>query len=278
MARTVTDAAIMLGAMAGRDKQDAITAEADKKAAKDYTKFLDADGLKGARLGLVMQFPRQRPETVEGLFQPFIEKLRDAGATLVDVTFTPITAQTATIGPPVLLQYEFKTDLNKYLAARGSKYKTLEDLIKFNDENKDKELPIFGQEIFFQSQAKGDLTDKAYTDALAKVQKSVREDGIDAVLAKDKLDALVGPTGGQAWAIAAVAGYPYITVPLGLRDIPASKNAAGIAIPASIQATGMAFFGRAWSEPTLIKYAYAFEQKTKGRVTPQFLPTFPKKK
>jgi amidase len=161
-----------------------------------------------------------------------------------------------------ILLYEFKTDLNKYLEERGSKYKTLEELITFNEANKDRELPKFGQELFQQSQAKGDLSDRAYIDTLAKMQKATRDEGIDAVLAKDNLDALVAPTSGAAWSIAAVAGYPSITVPLGLRE-----NSA----------TGMFFFGRPWSEPTLIKYAYSFEQKTRGRVTPQFLPTYPKK-
>jgi amidase len=259
MTRTVTDAAIMLTAMAGRDKQDPATAEADKRRAKDYAKFLDADGLKGARLGLVMQFTT-RPE-LKAYYQPFIETLRAAGATLVDVTFTPDYSKLGDDRTNVLL-YEFKTDLNKYLAARGSKYKTLEELIRFNDENKDTELPKFGQELFLQAQAKGDLSDKAYSDALAKIKKATREEGIDAVLAKDNLDALVGPTSGTAWSIAAVAGYPSITVPLGLRE-----NAA----------TGMLFFGRPWSEPQLIKYAYALEQKNHGRVVPQLLPTYPKK-
>jgi amidase len=188
----------------------------------------------------------------------------------VDVTFTPDYSQIASDRTSVL-QYEFKTDLNKYLAGRGAKYRTLEDLIKFNEENKEKELPKFGQELFIESQKKGDLTEKAYLDSLAKIKKATREDGIDAVLAKDKLDGLVGPTSGAMWSIAAVAGYPFITVPLGLRE---STNAQGAP---NIAATGMAFFGRPFSEPQLIKYAYAFEQKTKGRVTPQFLPTFPKK-
>ncbi|MGH7784487.1 MAG: amidase family protein, partial [Candidatus Binatia bacterium] len=262
MARTVTDAAIMLTAMSGSDKNDPATADADKMRAKDYTKFLDADGLRGARLGLVLQYlPRQNTEQIKAYYQPFIDALRSSGATLVDAAFTPDYGKIGTERTDVLL-YEFKTDLNKYLAARGSKYKTLQDLIKFNDDNKDKEMPIFGQELFLQSQEKGALTDKAYTDALAKVKRAAREDGIDAVLAKDKLDALVAPTGGATWAIAATAGCPYITVPLGLRE-----NSA----------TGMAFFGAAWSEAVLIKYAYAFEQKTRGRVTPQFLPTYPKK-
>lgn len=259
MARTVTDATILLGAMIGRDKQDAITASADKNAVKDYTKFLDADGLKGARLGLAMQFTTR--SELKTYFQPFIDALRAAGSTLIDVTFTPDYSKIATERTDVLL-YEFKTDLNKYLAARGSKYKTLEELIKFNEENKERELPKFGQELFVQSQAKGELTDKAYLDALAKIKKASAEDGIDAVIAKDNLDAIVAPTSGATWSIAAVAGYPYITVPAGLRDNTPS---------------GMAFFGKAFSEPTLIKYAYAFEQRTRGRVTPQFLPTYPKK-
>ena len=137
------------------------------------------------------------------------------------------------------------------------------DLIKFNEEAKEREMPKFGQEIFIQAQAKGELTDKAYTDALAKIKRLTREEGIDAVIAKDNLDALVGPTTGTSWSIAAVAGYPYITVPVGLRE-----NSA----------MGFSFFGKAYSEPNLIKYAYAFEQKTKGRVMPQFLPKYEKQK
>lgn len=262
MARTVTDAAILLSAMVGRDRLDAITSDANKKAAKDYTKFLDAGGLKGARLGLVMQFlPRQNTEQIKAYYQPFIEAIRSSGAMLVDVTFAPDYSKLTDDRLNVLL-YEFKTDLNKYLAARGAKYKSLAELIKFNEENKDRELPKFGQELFIQSQAKGDLTEKAYLDSLAKVKRATREDGIDALMTAHKLDALVGPTSGASWSIAAVAGYPYITVPLGLRE-----NTA----------TGMAFFGKPYTEPLLIKYAFAFEQLTKARVVPQLLPTYPKK-
>ena len=259
MARSVTDAVLLLQAMIGRDKADSITADAEKRGAKDYTKFLDAEGLRGARLGLVMQFTA-RPELKE-YFRKFVEAIRDAGATLVDVTFTPDYSKLADDRLNVLL-YEFKTDLAKYLTARGVKYKNLEDLIKFNEENKEKEMPKFGQELFLQAQAKGDLSDQPYLDALARVRKATRDEGIDAVMAKDKLDALVAPTSGATWSIAAVAGYPYITVPVGLRDNTPS---------------GMAFFGRPFSEAQLIKYAYAFEQKTKGRVLPQLLPTYPKK-
>ncbi len=257
MARTVTDAAILLTAMVGHDKNDTITAAAKKNAAKDYTKFLNVDGLKGARLGLVMQFTT-RPELKE-FYRPLIDKLRDAGATLIDVMFTPDYGKIADDRTNVL-KYEFKTDLNKYLATRGAKYKTLQDLIKFNEENKDRELVKFGQELFIDSQKKGELTDQAYIDALGRIKKATREDGIDAVIAKDKLDALVGPTTGTSWSIAAVAGYPYITVPVGLRE--------------SI-AMGMSFFGMPFTEPQLISYAYAFEQKTKARVTPQFISMAP---
>ncbi len=274
MARTVTDAAILLSAIAGKDKHDPATAEADKRRAKDYTKFLDAGGLKGAQLGLVLVPPRTNPEPFKAYWQPFIEKLKAAGATLVEVTFPdygPTQADRVNI-----LQYEFKTDIAKYLEQRGSQYKTLADLIKFNEDHKDTELQIFGQEIFIESQKKGDLTDKVYLDAIEKVHKSVREDGIDGLMAKNNLDAFVCP-GLAGVGTAAVAGYPSIVVPLGLRDIPPSTNQAGVAVPGTTQTTGMLFFGTAWSEPKLIKYAYAFEQLTKGRVTPQFLPTIPKK-
>jgi len=183
------------------------------------------------------------------------------GATLIDVTFTPDYSKIADDRTNVL-KYEFKTDLNKYLAARGAKYRTLEDLIKFNEDNKDRELTKFGQELFIDSQKKGELTDQAYIDALARIKKATREDGIDVVVAKDKLDGLVAPTTGTSWSIAAVAGYPYITVPVGLRESTAM---------------GMSFFGMPFTEPQLIKYAYAFEQKTKARVTPQFVPVAPKR-
>jgi amidase len=276
MTRTVTDAAIMLTAMAGTDKNDPATAEADRRRAKDYTKFLDPRGLKGARLGLVTYPPQRNADAWHAYYDPFIQKLRDAGAMLVEVKF-PDLGRDAGNERTSVLEYEFKADLNKYLAARGGLNKTLEDLIKFNEANADKEMPKFKQELFEQSQAKADLTDKAYLDSLAKVQKQTREDGIDALLAANKLDALVGPTSGQAWGQAAVAGYPSITVPIGLRNVPAvppSGNFAGAA--ASIQPAGMFFFGTAWSEPKLIKYAFAFEQMTKGRVVPQFLPAMPK--
>ena len=226
--------------------------------------------------GLVTYPPQRNADAWHTYYDPFIQRLRDAGATLVEVKF-PDLGRDAGNDRTSVLEYEFKADLNKYLAVRGGTCKTLEDLIKFNAANPDKEMPKFKQELFEQSQAKADLTDKAYLDTLAKVQKQTREDGIDALLKANKLDAFVGPTSGAAWGIAAVAGYPSITVPIGLRNVPAvppSGNFAGAA--ASIQPAGMFFFGTAWSEPKLIKYAYAFEQMTRGRVIPQFLATMPK--
>jgi amidase len=257
MARTVTDAVILLSAIVGRDKSDATTADAGKKGEKDYTKFLTPDGLRGARIGVARQFLGNN-EAVKKIMESHFEVLRAGGATLVDVNFPVDYSKLADDRLNILL-YEFKAGLNKYLLGRNSPYKTLADLIKFNEDNKEREMPLFGQELFLQAQSKGDLTEKAYTDALAKVKRATREDGIDAVIAKDNLATIVAPAVGATWSIAAVAGYPYIAVPAGFD--------AGLPL-------GIGFFGRAFSEPQLIKIAYAFEQKTKMRQAPKFLPTF----
>jgi len=254
MARSVADAVILLGVMVGRDKRDATTA-ASKKGEKDYTKFLDKDGLRGARIGVARQFVGNNAKPKE-IFESHLEVLKAGGAALIDVTFPGDFSKLSDDRLQVLL-YEFKTDLNKYLAERRSPYKTLADLIKFNEENKEREMPLFGQELFLQSQSKGDLTESAYLQALQKVKRATREEGIDAVVAKDKLDAIVSPAVGGTWSLAAVAGYPYITVPAGFAD--------GLPV-------GIAFFGRAFTEPQLIKIAYAFEQKTKTRQPPKFIP------
>src|SRR5260370_3490145 len=169
---------------------------------------MEGDGLKGGRLGVVKCPPRQAEaaKAYVAYYQPYLDKIAAAGATLIDVTFPdygPMQADRTAI-----LQYEFKTDLNAYLAGRGSKYKTLEELIKFNDDNKYKELQGFAQQIFIESQKKGDLNDKVYLNAIAKDHKSVGEDGIDGLLAKNNLDAFVGPTSGAGYSTAAVAGYP----------------------------------------------------------------------
>ncbi len=255
MTRTVADAAILLSAMVGYDKYDPITVDS-KKGKKDYTKFLDVKGLRGKRIGVARQFIGNNAG-VKTIFESQLETIKSAGAVLIEVTFSDELSKLSDDRLQILL-YEFKTDLNKYLAARGSKYKTLADLIKFNDENKEKEMPLFGQELFEQSQAKGDLTEKAYTDAIQKVKLATRQNGIDAVIGKDKLDAIVAPASGATWSIAAVAGYPYITVPAGFNE--------GLPV-------GMGVFGKAFSEPELIAIAFAFEQKTKARRVPQLLAT-----
>jgi amidase len=254
MCRSVADAAALLSVIFGFDRRDEITKVA-AKGAKDYTKFLDQDGLRGARIGVARQFLGNNAAQ-KTLWEGQFEVLKGLGATLVDVAFSDEIGKLRDTCLDVML-YEFKTDLNKYLAARRSPYRTLGDLIKFNEDNKDKEMPLFGQELFLRAQAKGELTDAAYLDALKKIKAATRENGIDAVLAKDKLDAIVGPATGGTWSIAAVAGYPYITVPAGFFE--------GLPF-------GIGFFGTAFSEPTLIRYAYAFEQKTKARRKPEYLP------
>jgi amidase len=257
MARTVMDAAMLLSAMVGEDKRDSITTDANKKWPIGFEKSLSPDALRGARLGVVLQFVTQADQ--KAYYQPFIERLRAAGAELVDVTFAPDFNKLSKQRLDVL-KYEFKDGLNRYLAGRGAKYRTLEDLIKFNEANKDKELQLFGQEIMTDSQKLGPLTDKDYVEALAAIKKATRDDGIDALLSQHQLDALVAPTTGAAWSIPAVAGYPSITVPIGLRENTAS---------------GILFFGKAFDDAKLIRYAYAFEQFVKGRVVPRFLDKKP---
>jgi amidase len=273
MARTVRDAAILLGILTGADERDPVTVSSRTKGHADYTRFLDANGLKGARIGVARQYFGFNDAT-DKLMKDAIALIKSLGATIVDP------ANIATNGKfdateNDVLQYEFKTDINKYLANAPAavKSRTLADLIKFNEEHRAEEMPYFGQEIFEQSEKRGPLSDKKYLAALAKNHRLARTEGIDATIAKHKVDAIIAPTGGPVWATdlvngdhftggyssaSAVAGYPHITVPAGL--------AFGLPV-------GLSFFGGAWSEPALIKFAYAFEQASKARQKPKFLAT-----
>jgi amidase len=275
MARTVRDAAILLGILTGADERDPITQSSRTKGHADYTRFLNAGGLKDARIGVARQYFGFNDAT-DNVMKEAIALIKSLGATIIDP------ANIATNGKfdateNDVLQYEFKTDINKYLAAAPAavKSRTLADLIKFNEEHRAQEMPYFGQEIFEQSEKRGLLTEKKYRDALAKNHRLARTEGIDATMKKQRLDAIIAPTGGPVWATdlvngdhftggyssaSAVAGYPHITVPAGL--------AFGLPV-------GLSFFAGAWSEPALIKFAYAFEQAAKGRTKPKFLATAP---
>jgi len=273
MTRTVTDAAILLSALTAVDRSDSATVQNDKKAAKDYTRFLQTDGLRGARIGVARQFWGKNAD-VDKTLNDSLDKMKNAGATLVDVKF-PTLDKFGDAEFEVLL-FEFKADLEKYLAERNAPYKTLTELIKFNADNAAREMPYFKQEIFEMAAKKGNLQTRAYRLALQKSKMLTQTQGIDAVMIKDKLDAIVSPSNAPTWlidfingdcgsnyisssSIAAVAGYPNITVPAGfVKNLP----------------VGISFFGRAFSEPTLIKIAYAFEQATKARKVPKFLPTY----
>jgi amidase len=275
MARTVRDLAILLGTMAGPDPEDKPTAASAGKIQSDYTKFLDPAGLKGARIGVVRKYFGFN-DAVDQLMNKLIDEMKHAGADITDPADIPTIGKFDDTELLVLL-YELKADLAGYLARLGdaAPVKSLKDVIEFNEKHKDKEMPYFGQDLFLKAEEKGPLTSKEYLDALASNHKLTRAEGIDFVMDKFKLDALVAPTGGPAWLTdlingdhaaggssnaAAVAGYPNINVPAGyLYGLP----------------VGISFFGRAWSEPTLLKIAYSFEQLTKARQKPMFLPTIP---
>jgi amidase len=255
MCRTVTDAAILLGVLAG----------------KDYAKSLDKNGLRGARIGVARKYFGFN-DHVDRVMKEAIEAIKSLGATIVDPTDMATTGKYDAAEMEVLL-FEFKTDLNKYLAGLGTniRTRTLAGLIKFNEEHREREMPYFGQELFTRAEAKGTLSDPKYKKARAKCVRMSRAEGIDAVIAKHKLHAVIAPTGGPVWTTdlpngdhftggystaSAVAGYPHITVPAG--------HAFGLPI-------GLSFFAGPRSEPALIKFAYAFEQATKARRKPGFV-------
>lgn len=273
MARTVRDAAILLGAMAGADEEDAATQNKERSNVDDYTKYLDKDGLKGARIGVLRQYFGFLP-SVDKIMNDSLAILQQKGALLIDpIVIDAIGKVDDSEG--AVLRYELKADMATYLKHRGNGtfFHTLKDLIDFNIKHADKEMPYFNQELFLQAESKGPLTDPDYLEALEKNHRMTREEGIDAIMNKHNLDAIVSPTDAPAWMtdlvdgdhflggssqLAAVAGYPHITVPAG--------DVFGLPI-------GISFFGRAWSEPVLLKIAYAFEQATHARKAPKFLPT-----
>jgi amidase len=273
MARTVTDAAILLGALAGIDARDPATKAGDQKGMTNYTQFLDKNGLKGARLGIARKYFGFN-DRVDKLMNDLIGELKQLGAVIVDPADIPTSGKFDESELEVLL-YELKADLNVYLKGLGpsAPVHSLKEVIEFNEQNRDREMSYFGQDLFVKAEAKGPLTDKKYLQALAKNHLLSRTQGIDFVMRKNRLDALVAPTGGPAWptdwvngdhftggysSASAVAGYPHITIPAGY--------VFGLPV-------GISFFGAAWSEPKLFKYAYAFEQATKVRRAPKFLPT-----
>jgi amidase len=270
MARTVRDLAILLTVMAGVDTQDPASAASQGKAAADYTRFLDPNGLRGARLGIARKF-FENNAPMDAFLNGCVDALKKAGAEVIDPADLATHGQMDAPEQEVLL-YEFKDGVNRYLrrVPSSSPARTLQDLIAFNQKNRDREMPFFAQELFIQAEGKGPLTDAAYLKARADCMRLSRQEGIDALLAKYKLDAIVTLTSGPAWFTdhvngdrdtggcttpAAVAGYPHITVPAGFFS--------GLPI-------GLSFFGAAWSEPALFKLAYAWEQQMNARRKPTF--------
>ncbi|MCZ2341224.1 MAG: amidase [Bacteroidales bacterium] len=272
MTRTVRDAAILLNALVGPDADDPATHT--RKPAPDYTRFLDPKGLQGARIGVVRRYFGFSP-AVDRLLAEALTALQSAGAVLVDPVGDEDFCRFGSHEITVLL-YEFRAGLNAYLATLGptARVRTLADLIAFNTDHADREMPFFGQELLLRAEQCGPLTEKKYQEARATCLRFSRAEGIDRVMDMHKLDALVAPTNGPAAVVdllysgrggggggcssaAAVAGYPHITVPAGfVQELP----------------VGLSFFGRAWSEPTLLKLAYAYEQATHKRRPPRFLP------
>ncbi|MEP7326968.1 MAG: amidase [Gemmatimonadota bacterium] len=271
MARSVTDAAILLTALQGLDPRDRATQVLNGRHTEDYTTALNPAAIRGARIGVARNFFGFSP-AVDRVMGEALDLLKHEGAVLVDPANFPTAGQFDDSEFEVLL-YEFKDGINAYLAGLGpsASMRTLADLIAFNEKEKAREMPFFDQEIFLMAQEKGPLTTRAYRQALAKDDRLSRRQGIDALVTRHKLDAILAPTGGPAWTTdhvngdhfsggsstpAAVAGYPAITLPAG--------HVMGLPV-------GISFFGPAWSEARLIGIAYGYEQASKQRQPPKFL-------
>lgn len=272
MTRSVSDAALILGLLTGLDNRDETGKNGIGNVLKDYTRYLDADGLKGSRIGVARNFFGFH-NRVDHIMEEAIQAMRAKGAEIIDPA-NIVTAKEISQYEFDVLLYEFKNDLNQYLSALPASGvpRNLQGLIAFNESNRDKEMPWFGQEIFLSAQKKGPLTEKLYITALQNLKRFSGTEGIDATLQKHNLDAIIAPTGGPAWntdwingdhstggssSPAACAGYPAITVPAGF--------ISGLPV-------GITFMGTAWSEPVLIRLAFAFEQATKHRKMPEFKP------
>ena len=273
IARTVTDAAILLGAIVGIDGDDATTRSSAGRYTRDYTKFLDPDGLRGARIGVPREVYFGYSDKADAIAEAALARMRKMGAKIIDPANIP-TAKTMGEGELTVLLHEFKADLNRYLSGlKTSKVRSLNQVIEFNRRHGQKELKYFGQDLLIKAQKTAGLRDRKYLRALRQNQLLSRQKGIDHVMDKYRLDALVAPTNSPAWTIdlvngdnilggssrpTALAGYPAITVPAGF----------SLGLP-----VGITFMGRAYSEPTLIKLAYAFERATRHRAPPRFLAT-----
>jgi amidase len=269
MGRTVEDVAITLGALTGIDSSDSKTLASQGKYQTDYTKYLKKDALKGKRIGLLKK-AMGFSDKVDNLMNKTVAYLKANGTEIIEIEFPK--GENYEEAESKVLFYEFKDGLNKYLAGLGSDspVKNLKELIEFNNSDTI-ELKYFNQNIFEQAEKKGDLNSTEYKKALATMLKATREDGIDKVMNLYKLDAIMAPTGspacktdlilgdhsvGGSSSLAAISGYPAITVPMGFIDnLP----------------VGVTFFGRAWSEPLLLEIAYSYEQGTKHRKTPKYI-------
>ncbi|MCJ7570037.1 MAG: amidase [Anaerolineales bacterium] len=273
--RTVEDVAFLLGSLVGVDERDQSTQLKRRRAFRDYAKFLTKEGLKGARIGVARNMLGS-DERLTIILESCLDIMKQLGAVIIDPANLPNSDTFGETEFEVLL-YEFKHGLNSYLSSLGprSRVHSLEEVIKFNEENKDRVMPYFGQERMLAAHEKGSLSSKKYRQALSRNRRLTRREGIDAIIKRRRLDAIVVVSGGPAWLIdlangdprswdmestspAAVAGYPHITVPGGyLFNLP----------------VGISFFSKAWSEPTLLRIAYSFEQALRTRKPPKFLPT-----